>query len=125
MRTMLKGKIHRARVTDVNLEYEGSITIDRLLMEAADILPYQMVHALDVNNGARFETYAIEGERGSGEICINGAAARLVAKGDLVIILAYEVMDEEQARSSRPRLVYVDEHNVPRKERVLPLGGKR
>ena len=125
MRTMLKGKIHRARITDANLEYEGSITIDKSLLEAADIIQYQMVHVLDVNNGARFETYAIEGERGSGVICVNGAAARLVARGDVVIILAYETMDEEQARSWHPNLVYVDEHNVQRRDKVLALGGKR
>ncbi len=112
MRTMLKGKIHRARVTEVNIDYEGSITIDGLLMEAADILPYEMVHVLNINNGARFETYAIEGERGSGVICINGAAARLVAKGDTVIILSYESVAENEAREIRPRLVYVDQNNA-------------
>jgi aspartate 1-decarboxylase len=78
MRVMLKSKIHRVRITEANIDYEGSITIDKQLMEAADILPYEQVHVLDVNNGARFTTYAIEGERGSGEICVNGAAARLV-----------------------------------------------
>ena len=120
MRTMLRGKIHRARVTEVNLNYEGSITIDRLLMEAADILPYEMVHVLDIDNGARFQTYAIEGEPGSGEICINGAAARLVSKGDIVIILAYMAVADEEARAIQPRLVYVDEHNaiVKQKEGV-------
>lgn len=123
MRTMLKGKIHRARVTDANLDYEGSITIDSLLMEAADILPYEMVHVLDIDNGARFETYAIEGERGSGEICINGAAARLVAKGDIVIILAYKVVSDEEARSSHPSLVYVDESNAPLPAGVFAMGG--
>ena len=123
MRTMLKGKIHRARVTDANLDYEGSITIDGLLMEAADILPYEMVHVLDLNNGTRFETYAIEGERGSGEICINGAAARLVAKGDSVIILAYKVVSDEEARSSQPKLVYVDENNAPLIAGAFPMGG--
>ena len=124
MRTMLKSKIHRATVTDANLGYEGSITIDRVLMEAADILPYEMVHVLNVNNGARLQTYAIEGERGSGEICINGAAARLVSKGDTVIILSYIAVGEEEARSIEPKLVYVDEQNaiVPRKE--LSSAGK-
>ncbi len=124
MRTMLKGKIHRARVTDVDLDYEGSITIDRVLMEAADILPYEMVHVLNVNNGARLQTYAIEGERGSGEICINGAAARLVSKGDTVLILSYIAVGEEEARFIEPKLVYVDEQNaiVPRKE--LSSAGK-
>lgn len=110
MRTMLKSKIHRVRVTAVNLDYEGSITIDRVLMEAADIIPYEMVHVLDVNNGARFQTYAIEGSRG--EACVNGAAARLVSAGDIVIILSYQDMPESEARLSRPRMVYVDENNT-------------
>lgn len=109
MRVMLKSKIHRARVTGVNLEYEGSISIDRTLLEAADILPFEKVHVLDINNGARFETYAIEGE--VGEICLNGAAARLVALGDLVIILTYTEVPEEKARSHQPRLVHVDAEN--------------
>lgn len=118
MRTVLKSKIHRARVTDANLDYEGSITIDRLLMEAADILPYEMVHVLNVNNGARLQTYAIEGEKGSGEVCINGPAARLVSRGDMVIILSYAVVGDEEARSIEPKLVYVNEQNaiVPSKE---------
>jgi len=108
---MLKSKIHRARVTDGNIDYEGSITIDKKLMEAADILPYEQVQVLNVNNGARFSTYAIEGKENSGEICLNGAAARLVAKGDIVIILTYADMDDEEARHYQPRLVYVDEKN--------------
>ena len=118
MRTMLKSKIHRARVTDVNLDYEGSITIDSLLMEAADILPYEMVHVLNLNNGARFQTYTVPGERGSGDVCINGAAARLVSKGDMVIILSYAGVRDEEARFIEPKLVYVDERNaiVPGKE---------
>jgi aspartate 1-decarboxylase len=111
MRTMLKSKIHKARVTAVNLDYEGSITLDRLLMDAADILPYEMVHVLDVNNGARFQTYAIEGEGGSGEVCLNGAAARLVSVGDSAIILCYHEVSDEEARATRPTLVYVDEEN--------------
>ena len=109
MRTMLKGKIHRARVTDANINYEGSITIDRRLMEAADILPYEQVDVVNVNNGARFTTYAIEGEKG--EICINGAAARLAVRGDVVIILSYHAISEEEARTTAPRLVYVDANN--------------
>jgi aspartate 1-decarboxylase len=111
MRTMLKSKIHRARVTDGNIAYEGSITIDKKLMEAADILPYEQVHILNVNNGARFHTYAIEGPENGGDICLNGAAARLVAKGDIVIILTYHELEEEQCRDYHPRLVYVDEKN--------------
>ena len=108
---MLKGKIHRARVTRCNVDYEGSITIDRDLMEAADLLSYEKVDVLNINNGARFHTYAIEGERGSGEICLNGAAARLVAKGDIVIILSYHVVTEDEAVTATPRLVYVDSEN--------------
>src|SRR5512137_1084778 len=96
MRTMLKSKIHRAHVTDANVNYEGSITIDRKLMEAADILPYEQVDVVNVNNGARFTTYAIVGEQG--EICINGAAARLAVRGDIVIIISYQQMPDEEAR---------------------------
>ena len=112
MRTMLKGKIHRARVTEANIDYEGSITIDQVLMEAADILPYEQVHVLDVNNGARLVTYTIEGERGSGIICINGAAAKLVSKGDTVIIISYCTVSESEARNLTPKLVYVNSQNA-------------
>lgn len=111
MRTMLKSKIHRARVTRANLNYEGSITIDRELMDAADILPYEKVQVLDINNGTRLETYAIEG--GPGEICINGAAARLISEGDLVIILSYRLVPEEEASIYPPKMVYVDSENRP------------
>lgn len=111
MRMMLKSKIHRARVTEANLEYQGSITIDQELLEAADILPYEQVQVLDINNGSRLETYALPGERGSGQICINGAAARLVSKGDMVIILTYSAVSEGEAHSLKPRLVYVDAQN--------------
>ena len=111
MRTMLKSKIHRARVTRCNVDYEGSITIDKDLTEAADLLPYEKVDVLNINNGARFHTYVIEGEKGSGEICLNGAAARLVAKGDIVIILSYHVITEYEAATSTPILVYVDSEN--------------
>jgi aspartate 1-decarboxylase len=110
MRIMLKSKIHRARVTDVNIDYEGSISIDKRLMEEADILPYEQVHVLDVNNGARFTTYAIEGE--SGEIGIRGAAARLAAVGDTVIILSYCHVEDEEAHNFTPKLVYVDAKNA-------------
>jgi aspartate 1-decarboxylase len=108
---MLKSKIHRARVTDANINYEGSISIDHKLMDAADILPYEQVHVLNVNNGARFSTYAIEGKAGSGEICLNGAAARLAVKGDLVIILTYTQVPEEAARDYKPTIVHVNEKN--------------
>jgi len=111
MRTMLKSKIHRARVTQVDLDYEGSITIDRSLMEASDILPFERVEVLDVNNGARFSTYAIEGEANSGNIGINGAAARLVAKGDIVIILSYCQVPEDDTVNMTPRIVRVDSRN--------------
>jgi aspartate 1-decarboxylase len=109
MRNMLKGKIHRATVTGADIDYEGSITIDTRLMEAADILPFEHVHVLNLNNGARFETYAIEGEKG--EICLNGAAARLAIKGDMVIILTYRQMEEDEARTYIPKLVHVDKNN--------------
>lgn len=111
MRTMLKSKIHRATVTQADLHYVGSITIDRDLMEAADILPYEQVHVLDVDNGSRLETYAIEGERGRGEICINGAAARLVSPGDIVLILSYQALPEEEARRVVPKIIHVDKAN--------------
>lgn len=111
MRTVLKSKIHRARVTQADLQYEGSITIDADLMDAADILPFEQVHVLDVDNGARLATYAIEGARNSGQICINGAAARLVSSGDTVIILTYKTATDDEARALAPALIYVDEFN--------------
>ena len=112
MRTMLKSKIHRAHVTETNINYEGSITIDKKLMEEADILPSEQVHVLNLNNGARFTSYAIEGKRDSGEICLNGAAARLAIKGDIIIILAYCYVDDDEARNFIPKLVYVDANNA-------------
>ena len=112
MRTMLKSKIHRATVTDGNIDYEGSITIDKKLMEEADMLPYEQVQVLNINNGARFSTYVIEGEEGSGDICLNGAAARLAVKGDLVIILTYTEMSDEEARKHKPKIVRVNENNA-------------
>jgi aspartate 1-decarboxylase len=118
MRVMLKSKIHRAYVTDCNIDYEGSITIDKGLMEAADILPYERVEVLNINNGARFDTYAIEGEKG--EICINGAAARLAIKGDIVIILSFCPVEENEARNVKPKLVYVDaKNNVTRIKQAI------
>ena len=110
-RTLLKSKIHRATVTDADLHYEGSITIDRDLMDAANLLEYEKVAILDINNGARFETYVIEGPRGKGDICLNGAAARMVQKGDLVIIVSYCTLNEEEIASHKPALVFVDEKN--------------
>jgi aspartate 1-decarboxylase len=120
MRTMLKSKIHRARVTRCDVDYEGSITIDKDLIEAADLLIYEKVDVLDINNGARFHTYVIEGERGSGEICLNGAAARIVAKGDIVIILSYHVVTDDEAVTATPKLVYVDSEN-----RIIDTKGTR
>ena len=110
MRAMLKSKIHRARITNVNIDYEGSITIDRRLMEEADTFPYEQVQVLNLNNGARFTTYAIAGE--NGEICLNGAAARLAAKGDIIIILAYCHVEDDEACNFIPKLVYVDDKNT-------------
>lgn len=110
-RKMLKSKIHRATVTGADLHYEGSVTIDLNLMEAADIVPYEAVAIWNVTNGSRLETYAIEGERGSGVICLNGAAARLVAPKDLVIIASFVNMENEAALVHEPKLVFVDEQN--------------
>lgn len=115
--TMMHGKIHRATVTEANLEYMGSITIDQDLMDAAGILPGERVQICNNNNGARLETYTIPGKRGSGVICLNGAAARCTAIGDIVIIIAYAQMDEKEARFFVPKVVMVDEHNRPLKTR--------
>jgi aspartate 1-decarboxylase len=110
-RTMMKSKIHRATVTDANLHYQGSVTLDPLLMAAADILENERVDVLDVTNGERLSTYAIPGAPGRGEVCLNGAAAHLVARGDLVIVVTYAELEEEEARRHRPRVVFVDEKN--------------
>ncbi len=120
-RMMLKGKIHRATITDSNLDYEGSVAIDEALMEAAGIYPFEQVQIYDINNGNRLTTYAIKAERGSGVISVNGAAAHLAKKGDLVIIASYSVLEEEEARAHAPKLVYVDERNAIRK--VLEVAG--
>jgi aspartate 1-decarboxylase len=106
-RVMLKSKVHRATVTDCDLHYVGSITMDPDLLEAADILEHEQVHVVDVDNGARFETYTIAGERGSGEIKVNGAAARLVHRGDTVIVISYGAFDEIDLERYRPRVVHV------------------
>jgi len=108
---MLAGKIHRATVTEANLDYMGSITLDPDLLEAAGILPYEQVHVLDVTNGNRLETYTLVGERGAGEVCINGAAAHLVREGDVVIIVAYEQLTTAEAHNVKPRQVFVDANN--------------
>ncbi|MEU5848259.1 MULTISPECIES: aspartate 1-decarboxylase [Saccharopolyspora] len=110
-RTMLKSKIHRATVTQADLHYVGSVTVDADLMDAADLLEGEQVAIVDVTNGARLETYVITGERGSGVIGINGAAAHLIEPGDLVILISYGVMDEMEARSVRPKVIFVDADN--------------
>ncbi|MFH1269794.1 MAG: aspartate 1-decarboxylase [Candidatus Omnitrophota bacterium] len=111
LRTILKSKIHSARVTEANLYYEGSVTIDAGLMEKADILVHEKVEVLNLNNGLRLETYAIEGKRGSGVICLNGPAARGACAGDKVIILAYAVVDDKDAKAIKPKIISVDEQN--------------
>ncbi len=110
-RTMLKSKIHRATVTQADLHYVGSVTVDAALMEAADLLPGEQVAIVDITNGSRLETYVIEGERGSGVIGINGAAAHLVHPGDLVILISYQTVDDRRARTLKPRIVHVDGAN--------------
>ncbi|MFI6348475.1 aspartate 1-decarboxylase [Streptomyces sp. NPDC050560] len=117
LRTMFKSKIHRATVTQADLHYVGSVTIDAELLDAADLLPGELVHIVDIANGARLETYVIEGERGSGVIGINGAAAHLVHPGDLVIVISYAQVDDAEARRMVPRVVHVDADN-----RVAALG---
>lgn len=111
LRPMMVGKIHRATVTAADLHYVGSVTIDADLLDAADLLPGQQVDIVDITNGARLTTYVIPGERGSGIVCINGAAAHLVHAGDLVIIIAYGMLDDAEARSYEPAVVFVDENN--------------
>jgi aspartate 1-decarboxylase len=118
MRTMLKSKIHRATVTQADLHYVGSVTIDEELLDAADLLPGEQVAIVDITNGARLETYVIPGERGSGVVGINGAAAHLVHPGDLVIMISYGQVDESEAKSFVPRVVHVDAGN-----RIVELGG--
>lgn len=110
-RTMMKSKIHRATVTQADLHYVGSVTVDEDLLDAADLLPGELVHIVDVTNGARLETYTIAGPRGSGVLGINGAAAHLVHPGDLVILIAYGQMTDDEARAHRPRVVFVDAGN--------------
>ncbi|GGI07770.1 aspartate 1-decarboxylase [Egicoccus halophilus] len=112
-RTLMKSKIHRATITEANLHYVGSITIDRDLMDAADLLPNEKVQVVDNDNGARLETYVIEGPRGSGTICLNGAAARLVHPGDTVIVISYAEFDDAEARTFAPTVVFVDADNRP------------
>jgi aspartate 1-decarboxylase len=121
LRTMCKGKIHRATVTQANLNYVGSITIDQDLLDAANIYPYEKVQVVNINNGSRLETYTIAGARGSGVICLNGAAARLTAEGDLVIIISYAQYTEEEIRSLTPQIAFVDENNRLVEKKDVPL----
>jgi len=114
-RFMMKSKIHRATVTDADLHYEGSVTIDEALMEAANMVAYEQVEIYDVNNGERFSTYIIKGKRNSGTICLNGAAARKVAKGDLIIMATYVTVDDEVAKNWKPKCVLVDASNKIKK----------
>lgn len=118
LRPMLLGKIHRATVTDADLHYVGSLTVDSDLLDAADLLPGQQVDVVDVSNGARLSTYVIPGEPGSGTVCVNGAAAHLVHAGDIVIVIAYGLMDDREARERRPSVVFVDSAN-----RIVDVGG--
>ena len=111
LRTVLKSKIHQATVTEANLQYEGSITIDTELLKAADLLPWEKVHIVNLNNGSRIETYCIPGKSSSGVICMNGAAARWAQVGDQVIIISYAMLEDEQARLVRPKVVFVDRSN--------------
>jgi aspartate 1-decarboxylase len=124
VRTMLKSKIHRATITEANLTYEGSLTIDGLLMEMANILPYEMVYVYNINNGERFETYAIEGEAGSGVFCLNGAAARKGMPGDLIIVTTFAGLAAVELENHQPQVVYVDSKNrpkLPATKKVLSL----
>jgi aspartate 1-decarboxylase len=117
-RFMLKSKIHRATVTDANLDYEGSITIDENLIKAANIIPYEQVDIYNVSNGERFSTYVIRGKKNSGVICLNGAAARKVSKGDVIIIASYVAVDDGDAGKWAPKCVYVDDRNRQKRQRA-------
>lgn len=110
--TMLKGKLHRATVTEADLNYVGSITVDRKLLEASGIFEYEKVHIVDINNGSRFETYTIAGEPGSGIICLNGAAARCVQTGDKIIIMAYADVEVEEVKAHKPKVVFLNDDNT-------------
>jgi aspartate 1-decarboxylase len=123
VRSMLKSKIHRATVTQADLEYEGSLTLDLDLLDAADILPFEEVQVWNVTSGSRFRTYAMEGERGSGVVCVNGAAAHLATPGDLIIIATYTQMDDAAARSHRPRIVLVGQGNRIKQRDAVEVAG--
>ncbi|MDH5721094.1 MAG: aspartate 1-decarboxylase [Spirochaetia bacterium] len=113
MISVLRAKIHRATVTDADLNYEGSLTVDNELLEKTGLREYEKVHVVNINNGARFETYIIKGKPGSGEICLNGAAARLGQKGDKVIVIAYALLSEEELKTHQPNIILVDDNNKP------------
>lgn len=115
-RTLLKSKIHQAVVTEANLYYKGSLTIDKNLMEAADILEFERVEVVNINNGERFDTYAIEGERGSGEMCLNGAAARKGTVGDQIIVFTYAILNEDEVKTHRPKILLLNNKNEIEKE---------
>ncbi len=123
LRTMMKSKIHRATLTDANLHYQGSVTVDPLLLAEADILENERVEIYDVTNGNRFATYAIPGAPGKGEICLNGAAAHLVAKGDLVILATYAEYEDAEARAHKPTVVFVDEQNRSTRRPAIAAAG--
>jgi len=124
-RVLLKSKIHRARVTDADVNYEGSLTLDRNLLQAADILPFEQVHVWNVTRGTRLITYAIAGERGSGVVCVNGAAAHLIRPGDIVIVASFAEFEETEARGHRPHIVFVDEQNRVSQPPVAELPGPK
>ena len=121
LRVMLKSKIHRATITEADLSYEGSVTIDADLMQAANILPYEMVHIFNISNGERFQTYAIDGEPGSGVMCLNGAAARKGTPGDLIIIATFATYEDAALERHKPRIVLVDRHNRQKEAGAKPL----
>jgi aspartate 1-decarboxylase len=122
-RHMLKSKIHRAKVTEADVHYEGSLSLDALLLHAADIVPYEEVHVWNVTRGTRFRTYAMTGEIGSGTVCANGAAALLVAPGDLVIIATFTTIEESELEEFRPKIVFVDENNTIKSVKTEELAG--
>ena len=125
MRSMLKSKLHRATVTQADVDYEGSLTLDRLLLEAADVLPYEDVHVWNVTRGTRFRTYAMEGDAGSGVVCVNGAAAHLATPGDVIIVATYVLLDDEAARHFRPRIVLLAPNNRIKDAAYTEVAGPR
>ena len=125
LRSLLKSKLHRATVTQADVDYEGSLTLDRNLLEAADILPYEDVHVWNVTRGTRFRTYAMEGDAGSGVVCVNGAAAHLASPGDVIIVATYVLLDDERARHYRPRIVLLSPNNRIKDATYTEVAGPR